>query len=57
MAARGPLCGPRNRPEEAGLEPLTRNRGTTPCETAEAPLEQEERGMTAAGIEMPGASC
>ena len=57
MAARGSLYGPWNRPEEACLERLTPNRGTMPCETPEAPLGQEERGMTAAGFEMPGASC
>ena len=48
---------PWNRLKNAGLEPLTPNRGTMPCETPVAPLGQEERGMTAAGIEMPGASC
>ena len=57
MAARGPLYGPWNRPEEAGLERLTPNRGTMPCETPEAPLGQKGRGMIAAGIEMAGASC
>ena len=48
---------PTNRPEEAGLDRLKPRGGSMPCETQEAPLGQEWRAMTAAGIEMAGASC
>ena len=48
---------PWNRPEDAGLERLTLDRGSMPCEMQEAPLGQEGRGMTVAAIEMAGASC
>ena len=46
-----------NRLGNAGLERVTLNRRCMPCETQEAPIGQEGRGMTAAGIEMACASC
>ena len=57
VAARDPLYGPLE--SAGGSRPRTpdADRGTMPRETPEAPLGQEGRGMTAAGIEMPGASC
>ena len=51
------LRPPWNRLENAGLQRLTLDRGSMPCETQEALLGQEWRGTTAAGIEMAGASC
>ena len=53
----GPLLGPTNRPEDAGLERLKLGRGSMPCETPEAPLGQEGGGTAAAGIERAEASC
>ena len=46
-----------NRPADAGLERLKPRREAWQCEMPVTPLGQEWRGMTAAGIEMAGASC